>query len=875
MRKLLVILVVNFLIAFGCYAGVLGGNSFFGGALPLKGVWISQNTIAINDYDTAYYRYFLQLHDGTKYSLENVGYFDNETQSFHKKFDYVVRSGYGKFFIDISKSELDQIIKGPITIVKQDLYSNRMIDQFSLSLTGVLDELYSYDGDKLGLSFDGHNVDFRLWSPTAIRVALHLYRSPDVNSEIDGSPIELSMNDENVWHYSGRNLKGLYYRYEIESFKRRKGQVTINEVTDLYSVNLSMNSEFSQVIDVVNDIKPSGWDNHTINRKYPVKDFADISLYELHVRDFSYFDFTQPKSHRGKFLAFTNKESNGVRHLNELANSGVTHVHLLPVNDQATIDENPENRADLSEDDYELLSDSLGSGDFQQGVATRIRKLDGFNWGYDPIHYQALEGSYSTNPNSASRIREFRQMVMSFHSMGLGVVIDTVFNHYDGKKNLDHLVPDYYYSLSDCGDITQDSCCPDLATENKMTHKLIVDSAINMVKWYRLDGIRFDLMGFITKSVMAEIRQKLDKLTLEKDGVDGKLVFMYGEGWNFGPLLYKLPAEAATQWGAASLDMGIASFNDRFRDAVKGKGQNADDLFVDDAFVTDKVHDRERVLMGLMGSLKGVKGGYVNDPAESINYITAHDKATLWDTLAAKIGPFASTDQMVRVHQLALSTLTFAQGVPFYHAGVEILRSKSGDENSYDSGDWFNKIDFSYRDNGWRDGLPPSWISENLKAWGGWEYRLSYVSSPLESHIKDTFEHFKDIQKIRRSSKLFRLSTKEQVLEKVSLPANIYNEDGNFDSRLVVLKLDDREGSSVDPNIDTIWVAFNSSWDECLSFEDEDLNDGKFQVHPVLKQSKNRFTRDALNYYCGNERFSGQRLWIPPQSTLVYYKTAN
>ncbi|MCK5883315.1 MAG: DUF3372 domain-containing protein [Bacteriovoracaceae bacterium] len=849
---------------------VISADSFLNSTLPLKGIWISDHVIAIDDINPTHYKYIIHFDEDEGIVLDHVGHFDAESEGFYKKFDYVSHSNYAKFFINLSSSQLKRAIKGSVKIVKKDLYSDQVVDQFSLSLAGLLDQRFSYNGDKLGPTFNEDSATLRLWAPTAQRVAIHFYYGPNTRTEILGSPFELKQNSENVWIYTGKNLKGLYYRYEIESYKRRLGGISVEQVTDLYSTNLSMNSLFSHLIDVSNDSMPSRWRSHELNSKHAINDFSDISIYELHVRDFSYFDESQPEEHRGKFMAFTNAKSNGVRHLKKLADAGISHIHLLPVTDQSSVEEDETKRLDLSLEDFKFLQESSGSGEAQQIMAKRIRGRDGFNWGYDPLHYQALEGSYSTDPNSDARIIEFRKMVMSLHSMGLGVVADTVFNHYSGLLNLDSYVPDYYYSLNNCGDITNDSCCPDLATENKMVHKLIVDSALNLVKWYRLDGIRFDLMGFLTKSLMKEIRVELDKLTPQSDGVDGKKVFMYGEGWHFGPLVRKLPAEAVTQHGAAAMNMGIATFNDRFRDAVKGKGQNSKDLFTDDAFVTDKMSQRENVLMGLMGSLKGIKGGYVNNPGESINYITAHDKTTLWDTLVAKTGLASSTDQLVRLQQLSLSFLSLAQGVPFFHAGVEILRSKSGDENSYDSGDWFNKIDYSYQNNGWRGGLPPSWIHENLNGWGKWNYRLNYVSSPTELHIRDTMNHFLDLQRIRRSSKLFRLSTREQVLQKVSLPEKLMDENGNFDPRLVVVKLDDRVGEDVDPDRSVIWVAFNTSWSECLSFEDSDLIGTGVQLHPILQQSDNRFAVGANNHHCRDGRAKG-RMTIPPQSTMVYY----
>lgn len=847
-----------------------------GKTIPLKGIWVDKNTIALQDQGGGVYDYVLNANGVNAYPLKYMGFAQPQNnEEWKKQFFYLVSDRYQQFQIDLPIETITQVIKGPIIINKMERSTRRVVETFSVSLTGLLDREFAYTGPDLGLTFKDGVPTFRLWAPTAKRVALKLFRSPSENDPLMPA-MELVEGDDHVWSIKGdRTWKNAYYKYEIENFKRRLNEYTTESVTDIYSVNLSMNSLFSQVVDIENDIFPAGWKEHKLQFNHPVNDFSDVALYELHIRDFSVFDFTQKAEERGKFLAFTNQEANGVRHLKDLAKAGITHLHLLPFTDISSIDENPAERSDLSEDDFRYLDSLFGSSPEPQNIATRIRTQDAFNWGYDPYHYMALEGSYSSNPKSTARILEFRKMVMSLHAMGLGVVQDAVFNHYSGLGDLDMFVPDYYYSLNSCGDITKDSCCNDLATENKMVQRLIVDSALNFVRWYRLDGIRLDLMGFLTKSVVREMREKLNRLTLKDHGIDGKKVLLYGEGWSFGPLLRKLPNEAVTQGGAVSMNMGIGTFNDSFRDAVKGKGQNSNDLFVDDAFITDKLQNREAVLSGLFGSIRGFKYGYMNQPYESINYLTAHDKNTLWDTLMAKVGPYASTDRVVRIQQLGLSLLTFAQGIPFYHAGEEILRSKSGDENSYDSGDWFNRLDFTYQTNGWNSGLPPQFVYENNAAWTKWKERLEYVSAPQPAHIRDTLAYFKDLLSIRFSSKLFHLSTREQILAKMTLPASIYDRNGNFEPKLVAMKIDDNAGVPVDSQFEKAWVLFNNSWDRCTYYVDRDLISYKVELHPVLKASSNRYTREDQQYVCPS--YNGQAeaksvIAVPPQTTLVYIK---
>jgi len=873
--KIFILLVTLVFLPLLSSANVWNNNSTRSSAIALKGIWIDSQNIALNDQGGGIYDYFLSLEDGTQYPLVYLGFVQNQNdENWKKQFSYLVSDRYQQFKISLPLNTLKDIIKGPVLISKIEKSSRKVIEVFSISLSGLLDREFSYTGSDLGLTFNEGVPSFRIWAPTARRVVLKVFKSPN-EGDLLFPPLEMKEGSNHVWFLKGASSwKNFYYKYEIESFKRRKNEYTIESVTDLYSVNLSMNGLFSQIVDIENDVFPSGWRDHLLTFRHVVKDFSDVALYELHVRDFSMFDFTQPQEDRGKFLAFTNQETNGVRHLSELAAAGITHIHLLPVNDISSIEENVGKRIDFKEEDFRYFLNLFGSSQEQQNLATRIRGRDGYNWGYDPAHYMALEGSYSSDPDSTSRILEFRKSVMSLHSLGLGVVQDVVYNHYSGADDLDSFVPDYYYSLNGCGEITMDSCCNDLATENKMVQRLIVDSAVNMVRWYRLDGIRFDLMGFLTKSIISEIRSTLDGLTTQKDGINGSKVLMYGEGWSFGPLFKKLPNEAVTQTGAADLNMGVGTFNDRIRDALKGKGQNAIDLFNDDAFITDKVQNRDSVLSGLFGSLRGFKDGYVNQPYESINYVVAHDKNTLWDTLMAKIGPYATTDQLVKIQQLAFSFLTFAQGIPFYHAGEEILRSKSGDENSYDSGDWFNRIDFTYKNNGWNSGLPPQFVSENNNAWPNWKIRLDYVSAPQSAHIRDTFSHFKDVLNIRFSSKLFHLSSRDQIFSKVTFPVGLYDSDGYFNPKIVAVKIDDNQGISVDNQWEKAWVIFNTSWDRCGYYVDSEFKNLKVQIHPILKNSSNRFTRENLNYIC--PYFKGQGgndvVSIPPQSSLVFVK---
>ncbi|MDJ0837468.1 MAG: DUF3372 domain-containing protein [Acidobacteriota bacterium] len=828
---------------------------------------------------------------GAAYTCSYGGDFStmDTASAFYAKWAYLKNHGFSKISVPaLTTQQITDAVKGQLVVVARS--GGSIVAATAVQRAGVLDDNFTYEGGDLGVTFAGNTPTLKLWAPSAQSVTLHLY--PDATSAATQT-VAMTEDSYGVWSATlSSTWKNKYYLYEITTFHRRKGTVVTNLVTDPYSLSLSTNSERSQIVDLDDSaLKPTGWDSHVIAPVNTVDEPEDIVLYELHVRDFSILDTTVNAANRGKFKAFTESTSNGMTHLSDLANAGLTHVHLLPVNDIKSVNEDTSARIDLTDDIGDLypgdpdtgstilsVMEGLGAdSDEQQDIATDMRGIDGFNWGYDPFHYMAPEGSYATDPNGSTRVVEFREAVKALHETGLRVVVDVVFNHTYDSDTLDLTVPDYYYRLNHQGNIENSSCCPDTASENEMFEILVADALKKWVKHYRIDGIRFDLMGHLTKATLARVRSALDSLTVANDGVDGSKVYLYGEGWDFGSLRWLLPQESAYQLGVYG--MGIGTFNDRIRDSVKGKGQNPTDLFVDDAFITDKTTNRDQVLGGMRGTLSDW-WGYTADPQESINYLTAHDKATLWDHLLAKVGPFATLDQMAQMQNLGNGIVALSQGVPFFHAGVEILRSKSGDENSYDSGDWFNRLDYSRTSQNWNNGLPPAWQSENLDAWPQWSTRLGVIPNAGSSQIDAVLAHFKDMLTIRKSSQLFRLRTMAEIQSRVSFPGNIWDPaTGNFDGRLVVMKITDFSGADLDPANEVIWVLVNVSWNTWLNFYDNDVKRSGFALHSVLQNTQNTYLKNRLDACCtGSARataFSdhnsgGGTISVPPQTILVY-----
>jgi pullulanase-type alpha-1,6-glucosidase len=435
-----------------------------------------------------------------------------------------------------------------------------------------------------------------------------------------------------------------------------------------------------------------------------------------------------------------------------------------------------------------------------------VADADAYNWGYDPWHYTVPEGSYATEPDGAHRVLEFREMVQSLSRLGLRVVMDVVYNHttasgQSAKSVLDRVVPGYYHRLDADGEVETSTCCENTASEHAMMEKLLIDSVVTWARQYKVDGFRFDLMGHHMKRNMVALRQALDVLTPERDDVDGRKVYLYGEGWNFGEVANGARGVNATQLNMAGT--GIGTFNDRLRDGARGGGPFSGlqeqgfltGLFVDPngtaqgspAEQRDRLlHEMDWIRVGIAGNLadytfvdrsgstvrgrdvdyNGQPAGYTADPQEVINYVEAHDNEALFDAIQLKAPVAATLDARVRMQNLGTSLLLFGQGVPFLHAGVELLRSKSLDRNSYNSGDWFNHLDYTARGDNWGVGLPPA--PDNQSSWPLMAPLLANAAlRPTSEDIRSAREHLLETLAIRASSRLFRLRTADEVRERL------------------------------------------------------------------------------------------------------------
>ncbi len=802
-------------------------------------------------------------------------------------------AGYAALKIsDVDLAKVASIIRQQAAVVAVDTDGNA-IDGTGLQLPGVLDDLFHYEGS-LGVTYEEDVPTLQVWAPTAQQVALRLYDDSGAATKSKKIPMTLDWKT-GVWSVKGEpDWTGKYYLYEVKVYAPSTQQIETNLVTDPYSISLAVNSTRSQIVNLSDaSLMPADWET---TPKPVLEAPEDAVIYELHVRDFSIHDETVPEVERGTFKAFTEVESNGMKHLIALAKAGLTHIHLLPVFDIATIEENA---ADRVEPDWTELAALPADSEEQQALINPLRDQDGFNWGYDPYHFSTPEGSYSTEPNGMARILEFRQMVQSLNQNGLRVVMDVVYNHTNSsgqsdKSVLDKIVPGYYHRLNGRGGVETSTCCQNTATEHWMMEKLMIDSLVLWATAYKVDGFRFDLMGHHMKSNMEDVRAALDALTIAKDGVDGKSIYVYGEGWNFGEVENNARGINATQFNMAGT--GIGTFNDRMRDAVRGgspfggfQDQGfAEGLFVDPNGLTSGSTDEQisRVLLfadqirvGLAGNLRdyslvnaagetvtgvdiiynGQPVGYTLDPQEHIVYVSAHDNETLFDAIQMKAPEAAVMADRVRMQNLANSLVLLSQGIPFFHAGDDILRSKSGDRNSYNSGDWFNRLDFTYESNNWGVGLPPA--GDNQDNWGILQPLLANTElRPTKTDILSANAAFREMLEIRKSSPLFRLRTAVEVQTRLTFQ----NTGVDAIPGLIVMTLaDDGELENIDPNYTLIVVLFNANPDS-IEFHYADLQGLGFELHPVQAASADAVTQESA-FNSADGTFS-----VPGRTTAVF-----
>ena len=615
----------------------------------------------------------------------------------------------------------------------------KLTAQFSSTLYPV------YNGKDLGLTYNKTSSSFRIWSPPAEEAELILYKEGENGTALKNIGLEKGINGTWFTKLNG-DWKGTFYVFRVKI----KGRWS-NEVTDPYAKAVGINGKRAVVINL-NETGPAGWVNDKSPAISKLNKATDAVIYELHIRDASINENSGIQL-KGKYLGLTETgtKSNdglatGLDHLKEL---GVTHIHLLPFYDYNSVDESKPDKPK-------------------------------YNWGYDPVNYNVPEGSYSSNAyDAATRINELKKLIQTFHQNGLRIIMDVVYNHtaLTEESNFNQLVPGYYYRHKKDGSFSNATACGnETASEMPMMRKFILESVLYWAREYHVDGFRFDLMGVHDIETMNLISDELHKIKPD--------IILYGEGWTAGesPLPDSL---RALKKNAFKLH-NIAVFSDDIRDGIKGSVFD----IMDRGFASGKPGMEESIKFGIVAAGKHPqvdyskvnysKEPYTAAPGNVITYAECHDNNTLWDKLTLSCSDATEADRK-KMQQLALTIVLTSQGIPFLHAGTEFLRSKKGIENSYNSSDSINAIDWDLK-------------KENLAF-------TKYVEALI---------------KIRKAHPAFRMTTAEQVRQNLSF-------DEQAPDGTVVYTIN---GAALQDNWKKIWISFNGSNEE----KKLNLPDGKWKT---------------------------------------------
>jgi pullulanase len=548
-----------------------------------------------------------------------------------------------------------------------------------------------YNGHDLGVTYHPTQTRFKIWAPTATQVKLRLFEKGEGGSPI--KVLEMEHGENGTWQVSVKgDIKNKYY-----TFQTYHNGKWLLEAPDIYAKAVGINGKRGMVVNMPST-NPVGW---AADKKPILKNLTDAIIYELHVRDLSMADNSGIK-HKGKFLGLAESgtkspqgETTGLDHIKQL---GVTHVHLLPSFDFNSVDE------------------SKPTGHNQQ-----------YNWGYDPLNYNTPEGSYATDAADGKvRVREFKQMVQALHAKGLRVILDVVYNHTSDIEhaNFTQAEPGYFYRHNADGSYSNATGCGnETASERAMMRKFMIESVVYWAREYHLDGFRFDLMGvhdIVTMNAISDTLHKIDPLML-----------LYGEGWVVGasPLAEDL---RAVKKNTLKLNK-IAAFGDDLRDGLRGSFSNVKEK----GFVSGATGTAESVKFGIVAAtyhpqvnyqlVNYSKAAWANQPYQAISYVSCHDDNTLYDRL--KIGnPEANEAELIRMDKLANAIVLTSQGIAFLHAGEEMLRTKKGVANSYNSADSINELD--------------------------WARKTKY---------KDVFNYYKGLVALRKHHPAFRMPSADMI----------------------------------------------------------------------------------------------------------------
>lgn len=643
-------------------------------------------------------------------------------------------------------------------------YTTNYLDYkpINVDLTGLFDtEMFenTYTTNQtLGAIYSKDQTVFRVWAPTAEAMRVNLYKAGDGGDAFN--QIDMEKQSDGVWETTvSGDQDGVYYTYTV-----MRNQLA-SETYDPYATAAGVNGNRSMVVDF-SKTSPEGWEK---DKGPEVMSQNDVIAYEMHIRDLSQ-DVSSGIESKGKYLGVIEEGTvspkgvkTGLDHLKEL---GITHVQILPMFDYNSVDET-----------------SLDQNQF--------------NWGYDPKNYSVPEGSYSTDPyHGEVRVREMKQMIQGLHNDGIGVIMDVVYNHtaLSDDSNFSIIEPGYYYRMVDGKYSNASGTGNEIASERAMVKKMIIDSLVHWVSEYHIDGFRFDLMGVLDIETMNEIESTLRAINPD--------IILYGEGWTGG----SSPLPENQRLIKANMNQApmIGAFCDDMRDGIKGHVFHAEE----GGFAGGISGLEESVKFGIVGSVMHDQINYkeVNyskkpwavNPSQSVNYVSAHDNLTLWDKFAVT-NPDATELQRIEMDKLSNAIVLTSQGMPFLHAGVDFLRTKDGDENSYKSSDEINALDWS-----------------------------------LKEQHSEVFNYYKGLIAVRKAYPAFSLDTQEEIQNRLHFFSTDANSEVVLHEQMIGYKIDANKAmaSSTSPSTSPsnssqdVYVFFNGN----LENKNVTLPEGHYKV---------------------------------------------
>ena len=797
---------------------------------------------------------------GFEVPLRVVDGFDEELVEAHPWLaDYVGLSVVDEWgAAHLERADVEVLVRGQVVVVQRAGGVGGWVSGFTgVQVWPVVDRLWGRaasvrDGSApLGADFVDGAPRFALWAPTALSVALLAWDTGDASGSaglVEGEPVRLAAvrRRDGRWEVDADRCAGAgvgagaQYLWEVEVFAASSGRVEVNRVTDPYSAALTVDSRRSVAVDLgLRELKPASWCE---NLSPVVECDAGRVIYELHVREFSVADAGVEEGLRGTYGAFA-ADSTGAGHLRELVRAGVDTVQLLPVFDFASV---PEERS--RQRTARVPAGAWGASRAPQAAVSAVAGADAYGWGRDPWHWMAPEGSYARegHQDGGARVREVRAMVGALHGMGVQVLVDQVFGRVAawGQERgsvLDRVVPGYYHRLDEAGAVVESGGWRGgVDTGRAMGERLMIDACVAWVRDYRVDGLRLDLMGCHGVETMARLRRALDEVC--EDAV-GHRVYLYGQGWD-APGACGPDPNRARQGRLGAL--GIGALNDRVRDGINGGGfaqvdpRTGQGLGNGELTDPNELESRDQgevradlawrsdlVRLSLAGNVRGMEilasdgrwlrgdevgygsspAAYGDQPADSVAYVSSYEGETLFDRLTYKLPASTSMADRVRMNTVCLAMVALGQSPCLWAGGSELLRSKSLDACSCDSGDHFNAIDWSGRTNGWGRGLPPA--GRNFDRWviqAGLLARPDLTPSP--SDIASARAQALDLLRAHRSTPLLCLGRAGLVRERVSFPMC----GPGAQPGVIIMVIDDGAGEGdIDPALDGVLVVINAT----------------------------------------------------------------